>query len=74
MKALKDLLALLVAALALAGAAATYGAHENKIEDHGKRLDRMEPQVQQNSTDSAVLKEAVEDIRQTVHELRDRKH
>lgn len=35
------------------------------------RVEKLEPQVQQNTTDSAVLKEAVQDIRATVHRIED---
>jgi hypothetical protein len=62
--------------VAIAGILATglvgWGKVTTQVDSHEARLGKVEPAVQQTQTDSAVLKEALDDIRRTVHELRDR--
>lgn len=72
MAKIKDWGALLAFLSLLLGGAIGWGKITAQLEDHGKRLDKAEPAIQQNTTDDAVLKAAVEDIRDTVHRIEGR--
>jgi hypothetical protein len=66
---LKDWGALLTAMLALVGGAVAWGAIRTEVSAHAADLADLRPRVQQVQTDNAVLKEAVLDIRDTVHRI-----
>lgn len=66
MKFLKDFGALVAIAIAALGAAVAYGSLSQDVKAHGTALQRLDPQVQQNTTDTAVLKQATEDIKESL--------
>lgn len=69
MKFLKDFGALVAIALAALGGAVTYGGLKSTTAQNAADLATLKPQVQQVQQDNAVLREAVQDIRDTVHRL-----
>lgn len=71
MKFLKDFGALVAIVIAALGAAVTYGAMSSDVKTMGTRLDKIEPTVQQNTTNTAVLAEAVKDIKQALDRIED---
>lgn len=71
MKFLKDFGALVAIVIAALGAAVTYGAMSQDVKAAGARLDKIEPSLQHTSTDTAVLQEAVKDIKQALDRIED---
>ena len=66
---IRDLGALVaIIGMAAAGLIA-WGSIQADVKAHASDLAALKPQVQQVQTDNAVLKEAVQDIRETVHRI-----
>lgn len=69
MKFLKDFGALVAIILAVIGAAVTYGALSANAAAATARIDKLEPQVQTNTTDTAVLKQLAQDMQQSLNRI-----
>jgi hypothetical protein len=68
MKFLKDFGAIVAIVIASLGAAVTYGSLSNKVDD----MQSLRPQVQQNSNDTAALKQSVQDIKDSLSRIENR--
>ena len=72
MKFLKDFGAIVAIIIAALGGAVTYGALSADVKSVTARVERIEPNGQQNSTDIAVLKAATDRIENALNRIEDR--
>lgn len=66
---IKDLAAAVALAGILGAGLVAWGSIQSDVKAHAADIADLKPRVQQVQTDSAVLKEALQDIRETVHRI-----
>ena len=71
MKWLKDFGAIVAVALAALGGAVTYGALQSGQKQNSDDIAVMKFQVQQNTTDTAVMKQSFNDMKESLKRIED---